>query len=164
MEIQSCRGIVPLEGCSNAQSLMARRISGFSRKSRKLAALVEIWPAADWAGLAAAPSSSCGIGSHQQCSRSKTLQSNPSARLTLQEPPTRGFCSHESRRRQRSFTRASQWHHLVGIGIVLGKVLVRHFSHALLESYASEAFISIKLFSYRFLLEFTTDFHLNRGD
>lgn len=52
-------GTVPLEGCSNAQSLMARRISGFSRKSRKLAALVEMWPAADWAGFAAAPSSSC---------------------------------------------------------------------------------------------------------
>ena len=36
-------------------------------------------------------------------------KSNPSARMTLQEPPTRGFCSHKSRRRQRSFTKASQW-------------------------------------------------------
>lgn len=49
---------LPLEGCSKAQSLIARRISGFSKKSRKLAAVVEMWPAVCCPTLAVLDSSS----------------------------------------------------------------------------------------------------------
>jgi hypothetical protein len=52
------RSHLPLEGCSNAQSLIARRISGFRRKSRNDAAVVEMWPAVCWPTLAVVDSSS----------------------------------------------------------------------------------------------------------
>ena len=52
------RNHLPLEGCSNAQSLMARRISGFRRKSRNDAAVVEMWPAVCWPTFAVVDSSS----------------------------------------------------------------------------------------------------------